>query len=456
MLRRWLLGFTAGLTLTSGTALAQTPYPVTPASHLVAESGLQAAPAGTAPADPAAGASAAAPTGDAQLEAKVQGLETKLEALSKGITVGSAFGDSKIIIGGAVVADLLFNEKRVVAPGTPFFLAPDNAAGRSQNTFDGSARQTNLSVVAIGPKLCDEWDTSAVVAAVLFDSSVIKDRYGVLPLMAYGEIRNQDWRFTAGLQHDTFSPLDPTMLEFSKLAASGNPAAYRLHAQATRYFHLSDDAQIDVTAGVSDPTTTIYNDVNLTLIEDNGWPNIESRVALELGPLTGEGVKATRPIEVGVSGVIGQLRRTTFMGERLVADVWGVCGDWRAAITDRFGIRGEIYVGQALGEYNGAVFQTLGAGAETPIRTSGGWLELYYYLCPEKLRTHVGYGIDDPIDRDLNPLQITRNDTYFANLIWNVNNHIQVGCEAAYRKTAYVTFLNNEGFGFMTQFQWKF
>ncbi len=79
------------------------------------------------------------------------------------------------------------------------------------------------------------------------------------------------------------------MLAFSWLSGAGNDGAYRLNASATRFFHVSDWSQVNATFGVSDPTTTIVNNRNLDLVEDNGWPNIETRLALAVGPLDGEG-----------------------------------------------------------------------------------------------------------------------------------------------------------------------
>jgi hypothetical protein len=72
------------------------------------------------------------------------------------------------------------------------------------------------------------------------------------------------------------------------------------------------------------------------------------------------------------------------------------------------------------------------------------------------LHTHVGYGIDDPLNRDLAPGQPIRNDTWFANLIWDVSKHLRVACEFTYRKTAYTVLPNNEGFGAQAQVQFKF
>jgi hypothetical protein len=49
-----------------------------------------------------------------------------------------------------------------------------------------------------------------------------------------------------------------------------------------------------------------------------------------------------------------------------------------------------------------------------------------------------------------------RNDTWFANLIWDPSKHFRVGCEVTYRKTAYTVVSNNDGVTVQTQVQLKF
>src|SRR5262249_44745021 len=158
--------------------------------------------------------------------------------------------------------------------------------------------------------------------------SLIEDLWGFLPLLAYAQLKNEDWRFAAGLQFDIFNPLNPTVLPLSYLGASGNTGAFRTQARVERFLCPADDAQITLTAGISDPIpTTVSNTFRVN--EDNGWPNVEGRAALALGPLTGEGLEAKRPFEVGISGVVGQIRTTVPTVRQVVADVWGLGADFR-------------------------------------------------------------------------------------------------------------------------------
>src|SRR5262249_1757097 len=245
-----------------------------------------------------------------------------------------------------------------------------------------------------------------------------------------------DWRFAAGLQFNVFNPLNPTMLTFSFLGGSGNAGAgFPGQARVERYFRPAADAQITLTVALSEPLSTTVNN-GLRISEDNGWPEIEARASLALGPLQGEGLQAKRAFEAGVSGLVGQIR-TTQGATHVVADVWGLGADLRWAVTLRFGFQAEAFVGQTLGSYTAGILQNVNALTFQAIRAAGGWVEVYYYLCPEKLHTHVGYGIDDPLDRDLAPGQPVRNETYFANLIWDVTKHLRLGAELTYRRTEY-------------------
>jgi hypothetical protein len=388
------------------------------------------------------------------VQEKLAELDKSVTELSKKLTVTTSDEHYKIVIGGAIIGDFLFNSARPISSGTPFLLTPGPTPGFRQETFDASARQTTLSFLASGPEICG-FEPSAVIIANLYASSYIEDLYGFLPLEAYAQLKNKDWRFAVGLQLDIFNPLNPTVLPFSYLGASGNTGAERGQFRIERYLHLSADSDITLTVGLSDPLPTTVSNV-FRLSEDNGWPNVEGRVAWAFGPMTGEGESAKRPFEIGLSGVVGQIRTTVPTITQVVANVWGLGTDLRYSVNERFGLQGEAFIGQTLGTYMGGILQNINSTTFTGLHSSGGWIEFYYYVCPEKLHTHIGYGIDDPLDHDLGPRQPVRNDTYFANIIWDVTKHIQLACEFTYRKTAYTVFSNNEGFGVQTQAQFKF
>ena len=146
-------------------------------------------------------------------------------------------------------------------------------------------------------------------------------------------------------------------------------------------------------------STTI--DPTFRINEDNGWPNVEGRIAMGLGRVEGTGLAAMCLFEVGFSGVVGQMCTTPpAPGARVVEDVWGLATDVRWRMNDRFGVMGEVYTGQTLGTYNGGILQNINTDTLDGIRSTGGRLEVFYYWTP-CFHSHTGYGIDDPLDGDV-------------------------------------------------------
>jgi len=381
-------------------------------------------------------------------------LSEAVEKLSKNskVTVGEGIN---LRIFGTLQGTMTYNTARPVAPGTEMYLLPASPFGFDSSTVDVHARASSLGALLTGPKV-KEWETRGLFLVYFYNDNLISDSYGILPYQLWGDIKNDEWRFAAGLQKDIFNPLEPTMLTYGMMYGSGNAGNYRGQFRVERYIKPSDELQWTVQAGLSEPIATLV-DNRLSISEDNGWPNIEGRVVLGLGKLEGEGLEARRALEVGVSGVVGQIRNIEpLFNRQVIADVWGIGADARWNINKRLGLQGELFIGQTLGTYNGGVLQDVNTATKRGIRSSGAWGEVYYYLVPEKLHMHVGYGIDDPVDQDVAPGQRLRNETYFSNLIWDVTEGFRVGVEVAWRETAYKLLRNNEGVSVQTVVQWSF
>ena len=287
------------------------------------------------------------PADPAKTAATVQELTKKVEALGKNLTVVTGDEKIKLVLGGAITADFYYNHARPVAPGIPFFLAPavpvrlqpghvrrQRPADDASSAWCPAPRSATSSPAGSSSSACSTTPSSSIATACC-------------PIQAYVQLKNDDWRFAAGLQFDVFNPVNPTMLTFSFLGGSGNAGAgFPGQARVERYFHPADDSQITLTVGLSEPISTT---VNNNLRRQRGQRLAErgdARVALALGPLQGEGPAAKRPFEAGVSGLVGQIRTTDpTTGRRVVADVWGLGSDFRWAVTPRFGFQGEVFVG---------------------------------------------------------------------------------------------------------------
>jgi hypothetical protein len=377
-----------------------------------------------------------------------------------GLTLSMMNGQSKARLFASFSAMGVISTTRPFPAGAPLFLLPPSAAGLNTNTFDLHARQTSFGGSFTGPEVMG-FTPGAFFLGFIQNDSLTSDAYGFLPFNAYGELKNDDWRFAAGLMSDVFNPLKPTVNSLTVLFTSGNTGSFRGQVRAERYVHPDEALQLTAQMALSEPVASVVTS-NQRILEDNGWPNVEARLAAGLGavlPLAGG--RKVRPLEVGVSGTVGQLRTSRLITSptdpelnRAVVNTWGLGADAHLAVTERFGVAGEFFTGQGLGEYNGGIGQSFNAGFR-PIRATGGWGEVYYYLS-DRLHVHSGYGVDAPTRTDLDPTQIARNQTYFTNVVWDASKVLQLSFEVNYRRTDYIAFRNASGVVFVSQVQWRF
>lgn len=379
-----------------------------------------------------------------------------------GVTMSMLNDTSKLQFSAALSALAVASTKRPFSPGLPLFLLPDSPTGQDTNTFDLHARQTTLFARFTGPEV-GGLTPGGEILTLFMNDNLTTDNYGLLVYYAYGELKNEDIRLAAGLQRDIFNPVGPNVLPFSLLYGSGNPGSYRGQIRFERYFKFDNESLVTLQTGLSEPIATIVRSAPADpLVEDNGWPNVEARLSVALGGIDEYmGGRKQRAFEMGISGVVGQIRTTRIdLGVpgplRRTQDIWALGSDLQLALTDRFGMFGEVFVGQAIADYNAGILQNFNTDDYRPIRTMGGYGEVYYYFNP-KLHLHCGYGIDDPFNEDLAAGQASSNQTFYNTLLWDLSRAVQFGFEVDYRKTTYAApAIDSEGAIFMTQFLWRF
>jgi hypothetical protein len=383
--------------------------------------------------DPQAAATTAQPSGLQYTNGKGFTLQSKGASLR-------LWADAKLL--GFSSSRYTFNS------GQPLIVSPKNPDA----SYDLSAQQSTVSAAFQGP----QWHgwTPGAFATFWLQDNILAEGYQFTPVVYYGEIGNGTWRFAAGQGFDVFAPRDPDTLPNGKLAASGNPGAYRPQFRVEHHFKAGEGFGGALQLAASSPVTTALPDqvdlANLQtqeIVEDNGWPNGEARLSLGFGsPKERAGGRQLRPLEVGFSGVVGQLRvldniraltPLTLTSDRTVIDVWGAAFDGQLALGRRLGFSGELYTGQGLGEYMSGILQTYNRSSNQAVPTSGGWAQLYVYLS-DNLRLNLGYGIDHA--QDGGAFSLLSNGTAFANLVWDVNPWLQLGLEGNYKLTTYDTF----------------
>ncbi len=372
-----------------------------------------------------------------------------------------------LTLGGNVKTVAYASPVRPYVAGAPFFLAPRDVTGR-ENVFRLSAQYSALTASLTGP-LVGSFQSGAFFGATLTGGNLMSDTYGITPFNAYAYLRNADWLFSAGLQMDVFSPRIPGMIDqVSALAMSGNPGnTYRAQARVERYVDLGPAGKITLAAAATEPISTTLSGNLLTRTENNGKPSAEGRLSWAFGPPDASTLLKWPIFEAGISGVYGESR--TFTGGLgsgaplavKTTPTWGVAADAGVRIGERFGVQGEVYTGQALGNYAATLGQTFNPTTLKSLRSRGGWGEAVFYWLPN-VQSHAGYGLETITNWNALDLgQLKRNRTAFANVIWNVTDWWRLGLEGTWRWTNYAPSLlflyaYNRGPGVMASSELRF
>jgi hypothetical protein len=445
----------------------QSPRPATGSPPTIAPAPAAPGPVAATPSAPAPPATAAAEGTPNTLSAPAPAGAPTAPASSATYTPGKGFalqaGDASLRLWAEAKLLGFSSSRYTFNPGQPLIVSPKDPAA----SYDLSAQQSMVYGAFRGPKW-GYW-TPGAFAIFWLQDNLLAEGYSFTPVVAYGEIGNGAWRVAAGQNFDVFAPRDPDTLPNGKLAATGNPGAYRPQFRVERTFEAGPGFGGVVQLAASSPVTTaLPSNVDLAnlqgqeIVEDNGWPNLEARLNFGFGANADRaGGRNLRPVELGVSGIVGQLRvldnirpsdPLTLVSDRSTVNVWGAAIDGQIALGRRFGLSGELYTGQGLGEYMAGILQTYNRATNQAVPTAGGWGQFYVYLA-DNLRLNLGYGIDHAQDSGLFGLQV--NSGIFANLLWDVNPWLQLGLEGNYKLTTYDVFGDKDAWVVISQVMFR-
>jgi len=356
---------------------------------------------------------------------------------------------------------LLSNRRLAPSTGTAYLLLPRDGTG-VEGTYDINARASTIYLAAEGPKLGSFNLGTKMVFYVIRD--LTDPAYGLLPAMMYVDMKNDQWRFAVGQQVDVFSERIPNMIDgYFALASSGCVGnSSRGQLRATRFIESGKKSKLSITLAASQPVSTYFSKDLKNNSENNGVPNLEWALRFE----TGKDTNAIVPfdaVELGISGITGSYRvfKNDTSGGTIVNNginipkVNGICGEFAFRIAKVFGIQGEVYVGQALGNYLGTIMQTTKGENDKEIRSMGFWVEAAYYW-KKNLQSRFGYGQDECNKEDLLGNGVWKNSTYFGNVIWDINKTVSTGIEVTHKSTQYLGLNDNQGMTYMWMFQYSF
>lgn len=366
----------------------------------------------------------------------------------------STLGDQfNIRLFGSLNGEMLFATARPNLPSGIVLITPD--LGKDTPTFEIHSKSTSIGAAFTGPEI-GRFQSGGQIYSTLYGQTYEEDKYGFYLLMAYAELKNECERYTFGLHRDLINPIAPNTINFNQANGAGNLGFVRGQLRAERFRKLNQNTQLTSQFALSDPITTSFTNfdkIPANLLEETAMPNIEGRLAISKtsGPhVPGTSVR----FESGFSGLVGKLRRTDLPTNR-IHNVWAVGTDFQLAINERFGFRSEFFTGSAIGNYNAAIFLIDNQNLD-PVRSTGGWGEAYFNWSP-CVRSHFGYGVDDPLNSTLSPGLPTRNEVTYANIIWDVTKSLEWGVEVSHWDTTYTgPLLDNDAMVYHTRVRLKF
>lgn len=315
---------------------------------------------------------------------------------------------------------------------------PGSSTTAANQSFFETPRQTRFGIrlnptEVAGAQLTGAFEMDAYSAVAPFADGA---NMGLFRLrLAYGRM---DWKNVAleiGQDWSIFAPLNPTSLAMYAVAefnAAGNPwirlPQVRLEAKQT----LNAGNRLLFQIAASDPDDGDFSET-FTGTRPTGagelgrMPAIESRLAWSV-------THGDRDYTLGFSGRYGRGRNVGTIGSATVTqgvDSWGAAVDYSLPFTHIFNLTGEAYIGRALGIYDVALSESVGA-VGTPgghgVLSRGGWVQTQFNL-DKHWQLNAGYGIDQPSAYDLPVGSRYRNENIFANFIYSLTSNVQWSLE---------------------------
>ncbi len=332
----------------------------------------------------------------------------------------------------ALEGEMIFATDATVNRSYVLYLRESESTRNDQILITGQSTSVGLQIS--GPQI-GVFETGGLILFDFHGSPPAAGEAGAYFLRGYGELRNDRWRIAFGQMEDLIAPRNAATVNWTGLQALGNignnqRGMFRLE----RYFHSGPSTRWALQGAISQPIVTDFADNPSVLGRDNGLPNFEGRIGLELGNDGGCG----RPFELGISGMYGQTLAGPGQGfpAPTTSDAFAIVTDLQWSLN-RLGFQGELFHGAALGTYLGGIGQSLNLVTGDAIRSSGGWGQLSYQVRPRVTLSGI-FGMDNPRDIDLSGGQRSNNRVIGGNIFWDVNQSLRIGLDVWQVHTSYV------------------
>jgi hypothetical protein len=255
---------------------------------------------------------------------------------------------------------------------------------------------------------------------------------------AYFTVSSGKWKMLAGQSWDLISPLNPSTLNYPVLWGAGNIQYRRPQLSVFYNVSSSDNTKAELAAGAF---RTIGTDLTPTFAlaagevadgtddgTDAAIPSFQGRFDVKHKLSSGTSIRA------GASGLWGQLKSETTLGNSDKYESWAACGHVMVSFANGAGFSGEVFTGSNLGSYFGSV---LNSNRIDGLASKGGWASAWVKPS-KKVKLTTGFSMDDPKDADLASGNRSRNQAIFGNIKYTLVPQVTIGLEVTQWETEYL------------------
>ena len=359
-----------------------------------------------------------------------------------------------IDIYGSLRADGAYNSHRVF-PGNFVYWATAQRNNISDDEFTLTANQTRLGLNLKGPA-APGMKTSGVLEMDFYGGG---GETAPNPRLrrAFGAVcwTDLDLAVSGGQEWELMSQLNAPTLDICLLGCAGNLGLRRPQLRITKGFYYAPEVRYEIglalTRNIGEANTAVPG-LTLDTGRDAGFPTAQGRAALQFPGWVRDGP----PILVGFSGHYGQEEWDRDAdNHHAKVRTWSVNCEVQLPLFKGLTLTGEAFIGSNLDTYMAGIAQGVNPTSWEDIQSQGGWAALKYR--PFKpLEISAGAGVDDPKNGDLNTGMRSRNAAAFLNVLYQINDYVQVGVEGSRWQTDYLhtdkTPLTRGNFAFIFSF----
>ena len=340
---------------------------------------------------------------------------------------------------GYIKLDAAYDDSRTNYGNFVLYI-PNESQHKNDNEYNMTAKQTRLGLDIMAPDTYDWQAWGRMEIDFYGDGANQENKPTVLLRHAFVELKKGNFSLLAGQTSDLIAPLYMDTLNYTVGWSVGNIGYRRPQLRGTYTYPFSKTTKIISALALARTTGTVNSDLDLDLQndgEDSGFPTVEGRLAVATKLLT------TNPTVFGLSGHYGeeeidwQVKPTTPGNRQSRVKSWSIVGDCELPLTTKLSVKGEFFTGYNLDDFFGGILQGVNPATREVIKSMGGWMQLSYKQ-NDKWNYRLGFGIDDPEEKDLSNTMRSRNSVYFGNVVYTLIPPVDIGLEYSYWETDHV------------------